>query len=81
MDPLGAKGSPVRTVFNLVGATGFEPATFCSRSKRATRLRYAPDVFVIKTLAILTPAGRASNSKQPGRIAQRMADVGFIKYK
>jgi hypothetical protein len=38
-------------------------------------------VFVIKTLAILTPAGRASNSKQPGRIAQRMADVGFIKYK
>jgi uncharacterized protein YecE (DUF72 family) len=26
----------------MVGATGFEPATFCSRSKRATRLRYAP---------------------------------------
>ena len=26
----------------LVGAEGFEPSTFCSRSKRATRLRYAP---------------------------------------
>ncbi len=29
-------------LLRLVGATGFEPATFCSRSKRATRLRYAP---------------------------------------
>ena len=29
-------------IFDRVGATGFEPATFCSRSKRATRLRYAP---------------------------------------
>ena len=28
--------------FLLVGAEGFEPSTFCSRSKRATRLRYAP---------------------------------------
>lgn len=27
----------------LVGATGFEPATFCSRSKRATRLRHTPN--------------------------------------
>jgi hypothetical protein len=26
----------------VVGATGFEPATFCSQSRRATRLRYAP---------------------------------------
>jgi hypothetical protein len=25
-----------------VGATGFEPATSCSRSRRATGLRYAP---------------------------------------
>ena len=28
----------------LVGATGFEPATSCSRSRRATELRYAPHV-------------------------------------
>ena len=27
----------------MVGATGFEPATFWSRTKRATKLRYAPD--------------------------------------
>ena len=27
---------------DLVGATGFEPATFSSRTRRATKLRYAP---------------------------------------
>ncbi len=27
---------------DVVGATGFEPATFWSRTKRATKLRYAP---------------------------------------
>ena len=26
----------------LVGPTGFEPATFCTPSKRATSLRYGP---------------------------------------
>ena len=26
----------------LVGPTGFEPVTFCTPSKRATRLRYGP---------------------------------------
>ncbi len=31
-----------RTVSYTVGATGFEPATSCSRSRRATGLRYAP---------------------------------------
>ncbi len=34
--------SIVRVVVNSVGATGFEPATSCSRSRRATGLRYAP---------------------------------------
>ena len=29
-------------VFILVEVTGFEPATFWSRTKRATKLRYAP---------------------------------------
>ena len=28
----------------LVGATGFEPATTCTPSKCATRLRYAPEL-------------------------------------
>ena len=27
-----------------VGLTGFEPATFCSQSRRATKLRYSPFV-------------------------------------
>ena len=27
----------------MVGTAGFEPATFCSQSRCATRLRYAPD--------------------------------------
>lgn len=27
---------------NQVGMTGFEPATFCSQSRRATKLRYIP---------------------------------------
>ena len=26
----------------MVGETGFEPATYCSQSNRATRLRYSP---------------------------------------
>ena len=26
----------------MVGASGFEPETFCTPSKRAARLRYAP---------------------------------------
>lgn len=27
-----------------VGVTGFEPATYCSRSNRATRLRHTPKI-------------------------------------
>ena len=37
--PRGARTSAVRMV---VGATGFEPATSCSRSRRSTGLSYAP---------------------------------------
>ena len=29
--------------FYLIGTRGFEPPAFCSRSRRATRLRYAPN--------------------------------------
>ena len=32
----------VNLFFLLVGAAGFEPATSCSQSRRATKLRYAP---------------------------------------
>ena len=34
-----------KKISGLVGAVGFEPTAFCSRSKRATRLRYAPKLF------------------------------------
>ena len=38
----GSTRSENRTVFKLVGATGFEPATFCTPSKCSTRLSHAP---------------------------------------
>jgi hypothetical protein len=28
---------------NMVGVAGFEPTTFCSQSRRATKLRYTPN--------------------------------------
>ena len=30
------------SALQMVGETGFEPATYCSQSNRATRLRYSP---------------------------------------
>ena len=36
------KRPPEWMVFFVVGVTGFEPATFWSRTKRATKLRYTP---------------------------------------
>ena len=33
----------MRSLQFLVGATGFEPTAFWSRTKRATKLRYAPN--------------------------------------
>src|ERR1700730_5527293 len=46
-DPIRGQKKPLqRNVaeawLDSVGATGFEPATSCSRSRRATGLRYAP---------------------------------------
>ena len=40
--PTVKNGPSVRMIHFLVGATGFEPTTFWSRTKRATKLRYAP---------------------------------------
>src|SRR6266849_1850524 len=45
----------------MVGATGFEPATSCSRSRRATKLRYAPSVTV-----------RPGLSRLPGVLAHQL---------
>ncbi len=44
--------------FSLVGATGFEPTAFWSRTKRATKLRYAPNMEPMKGLEPLTRALR-----------------------
>src|SRR5512137_1014553 len=45
----------------MVGATGFEPATSCSRSRRATKLRYAPSVTL-----------RPGPSRLPGVLADQL---------
>ena len=34
--------------YHLVGATGFEPATLCSQSRCATKLRHAPNYFILR---------------------------------
>src|ERR1044071_4634935 len=44
----------------MVGATGFEPATSCSRSRRATGLRYAPP-----TLLVNEPSDAPGESRTP----------------
>jgi hypothetical protein len=36
------------TPYEVVGATGFEPATLCSQSRCATRLRYAPTEWILR---------------------------------
>ena len=55
----------------LIGARGFEPPTSCSRSRRATRLRYAPSLR--GTLYVLDEAVSSTTSvttaSSPGRDA------------
>ena len=52
-------GSSCKSLRNLVGLAGFEPATSCTPSKRATRLRHSPNItqftrplFPIFTIAV-----------------------------
>src|SRR3569623_1936386 len=51
----------------LVGATGYEPAASCSQSRRATRLRYAPDASrpASRGLGILTGRWRVVTGDVP----------------
>ncbi len=42
---VGWPGKEPRSAIGLVGARGFEPPTFRSRTERATRLRHAPPTF------------------------------------
>src|SRR3954454_18628179 len=47
----------------MVGAAGFEPATLCSQSRCATRLRYAPDHLPpLNSLGICRRARKSSSS-------------------
>src|SRR5207245_179380 len=52
----------VRIPGTMVGATGFEPATSCSRSRRATGLRYAPPT---KNLLVNEPSDAPGESRTP----------------
>lgn len=36
-------GNRTKDSMKMVGEEGFEPPTFCSQSRRATRLRYTPN--------------------------------------
>ena len=60
-------GIPLRGEM-LVGAEGFEPPTFCSQSRRATRLRYAP--------CTARPVGARAES---GMISLRRRDSQFLE--
>src|SRR5471030_3226731 len=46
------------TLEKLVGAAGFEPATLCSQSRCATRLRYAPAIIGGVVLKALRRGGK-----------------------
>jgi hypothetical protein len=53
----------------VVGETGFEPATLCSQSRCATRLRYSPIGRQLGRIDLLAnPLNRSSNDGGPGRI-------------
>ena len=52
----------------MVGAAGFEPATFCSQSRRATRLRYAPPVAPLDTLFGARTATARALALRPRRL-------------
>jgi hypothetical protein len=69
--PLWMRGS-TRTVpeDRLVGAAGFEPTASSSRTKRATRLRYAPT-----SLAYRPGAGGREESMISGRGASRFSET------
>ncbi len=56
----GIKGGSLQyTSLKTLGTTGFEPATYCSQSNRATKLRYVP-LNSENTTTNITRTGRAS---------------------
>ncbi len=53
---------------NMVGVAGFEPTAFCSRSRRATRLRYTP---YLSNLINPPPAGKPRARRRSPRRGPR----------
>src|SRR5215467_2597520 len=51
----------------LVGAAGFEPATFWSQTRRATRLRYAPMAIGVRYTLRFRRASKPSTAAEYGR--------------
>src|SRR6218665_119263 len=67
----------------MVGATGFEPATTCTPSKCATRLRYAPlsrlvaAGFGVSEMCCLMPAPSPRAKKQISRSSKKSLGLGL----
>src|SRR6266511_4442275 len=59
----------------MVGATGFEPATSCSRSRRATKLRYAPSLSAILPFPRVLPDQLHEHAPGVLRHARLSADL------
>src|SRR6266508_3872797 len=59
----------------MVGATGFEPATSCSRSRRATKLRYAPSLSAILLFPRVLPDQLHEHAPGVLRHARLSADL------
>ena len=54
----------------MVGPSGFEPETFCTPSKRATRLRYGPPTSDLRALSDLPTLGMQTNNAFPSQEAK-----------
>ena len=63
----------------MVGETGFEPATLCSRSRCATRLRYSPNACRVTFRPAsrqAAPPARAGPTRGRGRTVNRETSSG-----
>lgn len=71
----GRKRRSSQTLDRLVGAPGLEPGTFCSQSRRAPKLRHAPNC-----LDAITGRRQASNHASVPGDRGRAARAGPAEY-
>lgn len=69
---MGREHQALAEPMDLVGAAGFEPTTFCSQSRRATKLRYAPTIYRVPRAA--HPSGGRVERKQEDARSFRRGD-------